>query len=317
MCAQSDAGRVFGRQRQRLIVRRRCAGICVPPSTAARAWIATRAILFFGCWAVSDTPAVCVWKRIHVERRCLRAKSLGHQPIPDLARGAELGDLLKEVVMGIEEEAQPGSEIVDAQPAAQRPLHVLHAVIEGESELLQRRRTCLANVIAADRDGVEARSKTRAELKGVDHQAHGRRGRKNIFLLRDVFLEDVVLQRAGAFAPVPTLLARATTRYIAQSTCSPGELMVIETVVCSRLIPEKSVSISSSESMATPHLPTSPSLSAIVGIAAHQRRQVKGNREPALRRLPADICSAAFVSSGLAKPENWRIVQSLPRYPLG
>ena len=36
---------------------------CVPPSTAARACTATRTRLTSGCWAVSWTPAVWVWKR--------------------------------------------------------------------------------------------------------------------------------------------------------------------------------------------------------------------------------------------------------------
>ena len=53
----------------------------------------------------------------------------------------------------------------------------------------------------------------------------------------------------------------ATTRYIAHNALA-GELMVIETVVFSRSIPRNKISISSSESMATPHLPTSPSLKA-------------------------------------------------------
>ena len=51
------------------------------------------------------------------------------------------------------------------------------------------------------------------------------------------------------------------TKYMAQITFA-GELMVIETLVFSSSIPEKRASISSSESIATPHLPTSPSLSA-------------------------------------------------------
>ena len=36
---------------------------CVPPSTAAMAWIAVLTMLFSGCCAVSVEPAVCVWKR--------------------------------------------------------------------------------------------------------------------------------------------------------------------------------------------------------------------------------------------------------------
>src|SRR5437764_1264682 len=49
----------------------------------------------------------------------------------------------------------------------------------------------------------------------------------------------------------------ATTRYIAHNT-DAGELIVIDTVVFSRSIPENSISMSSSESMATQHLPSSP-----------------------------------------------------------
>jgi hypothetical protein len=41
---------------------------CVPPSTAARAWTVTRAILLSGCCAVSEHPAVCVWNRSIIER---------------------------------------------------------------------------------------------------------------------------------------------------------------------------------------------------------------------------------------------------------
>ncbi len=37
----------------------------VPPSTAASASIAVRTTLLTGCWAVRDTPAVCVWNRSH------------------------------------------------------------------------------------------------------------------------------------------------------------------------------------------------------------------------------------------------------------
>ena len=36
---------------------------CVPPQTAANAWIATRTMLLSGCCAVSVEPPVCAWKR--------------------------------------------------------------------------------------------------------------------------------------------------------------------------------------------------------------------------------------------------------------
>ena len=40
----------------------------VPPSTPASASMAVRTMLISGCWAVSDTPAVWVWKRSCSER---------------------------------------------------------------------------------------------------------------------------------------------------------------------------------------------------------------------------------------------------------
>ena len=40
---------------------------CVPPQTAAKPCSATRAMLFSGCWAVSVTPPVCVWKRSFID----------------------------------------------------------------------------------------------------------------------------------------------------------------------------------------------------------------------------------------------------------
>ncbi len=107
--------------------------------------------------------------------------------------------------MGIEEEAQAGSEIIHLEPAAKAPLHVLHPVIKGEGQLLQRRRTGLAYVISTDGDRVKARGEERSELQGIDHQPHGRRGRKDVLLLRDVFLENVVLQRARNLFPIAAL----------------------------------------------------------------------------------------------------------------
>ena len=41
---------------------------CVPPSTPASASMAVRTMLTSGCWAVSDTPAVWVWKRSCIDR---------------------------------------------------------------------------------------------------------------------------------------------------------------------------------------------------------------------------------------------------------
>ena len=65
--AQGDAHRLLGGQGQGLV---EGVGVqaLVPPSTPASASMATRAMLTSGCWAVSDTPAVWVWKRSCSER---------------------------------------------------------------------------------------------------------------------------------------------------------------------------------------------------------------------------------------------------------
>src|SRR5580765_4388912 len=107
----------------------------------------------------------------------LCAKTVFHQPVPDLARGAKFGDLFKEVAVRVEEVTQARAELIDVKPAAARPFNVLNAVIDGEGKLLQRGGTGFTDVIAADGNGIEFGRKFGAELKGIDHQAHGRPGR--------------------------------------------------------------------------------------------------------------------------------------------
>jgi len=68
--------------------------------------------------------------------------------------------------------------------------------------------------------------------------------------------------------PVRTLVFPATTRYIAHKT-DAGELMVMETVVFSRSMPPKRISMSSSESMATAALADFTFAGRVIGVIAH------------------------------------------------
>ena len=61
-----------------------------------------------------------------------------------------------------------------------------------------------------------------------------------------------------------------------------GALIVIETLTWSSGIPENSVSMSSSVSIATPSRPTSPSERGMIGVVAHQRRHVERRRQARL-----------------------------------
>ena len=145
---------------------------CVPPMTAASAWMATRTRLTSGCCSVSETPAVWVWKRISHERGFFAPKRSRICRAQMRRAGAELGDLFEEVVVAVEEEADARRERVDVQPARERPFHVLDAVGERERQLLGGRRAGLADVVAADAHRVPERHLLRRELDRVGHQPH-------------------------------------------------------------------------------------------------------------------------------------------------
>ena len=60
-------------------------------------------------------------------------------------------------------------------------------------------------MVAADRNGIEARGVARAEFDGVGDQPHGGTRRENVLLLGDVLFQDVVLQGAGKPRPIDAL----------------------------------------------------------------------------------------------------------------
>src|SRR5215213_4515652 len=108
---------------------------CVPPRTPASASIAVRTTLLSGCCAVSDTPAVCVWKRISHDFGLFAPKVSRSSRAQ--TRRAVLRDLLEEVDLRVEEEAQARREVVDVEAARHRLLHVGEPVLERERELLR------------------------------------------------------------------------------------------------------------------------------------------------------------------------------------
>src|SRR6185437_10393587 len=123
----------------------------------------------------------------------LRLETVFRYLEPDLAGRPVFGNFFEKIVVGIKEETEPRPEVIHVETAALRPLYVLDAVVQRESQFLQGGRAGLANVVSADRDGVEPGRKPGTKLEGIHHQAHRRRGWIDIFLLRDVLLQDVVL----------------------------------------------------------------------------------------------------------------------------
>ena len=136
----------------------------------------------------------------------LGAEAVAHQFGPDFARRAVLRDLFEEIVMRIEEEAEAGSETIHGKAAFERPIDIFDAVAQSECQLLHGGGSSFANMIAADGNRIETRNALGGIFDNVSHQAHGGSRRKNVFLLRDVFLEDVVLQGARHARPIHALL---------------------------------------------------------------------------------------------------------------
>ena len=93
-----------------------------------------------------------------------------------------------------------GAKTSTSRPAATRRLDVGDAVGEREAELLRRARAGLADVVAGDRDRVEARQALVAVAEEVDRQAHRRARREDVVAARGVLLEHVVLHRAAQIA---------------------------------------------------------------------------------------------------------------------
>src|SRR3954467_2001648 len=133
----------------------------------------------------------------HERARVLRVEALLHRVRPHVARGAELRDLLEDVVVAVEEERQAGREVVDLQAGVERRLHVRHPARERERDLLHRAAALLAEVVAGDADRVPPGDVLPAVGEQVRGQPHRRPGREDEVPARDVLLEDVVLDGAA------------------------------------------------------------------------------------------------------------------------
>ena len=110
---------------------------------------------------------------------------------------AQLGDLLEEVDVGVEEEAQSGGERVDRQPCLEGQFDVGEAVGQGERQLFSGGGARFADVVAGDRDRVPTRHLRGGERDRVAHESHRLTWWEHELLLGLVLLQDVVLQRAA------------------------------------------------------------------------------------------------------------------------
>ena len=128
--------------------------------------------------------------------RVAGAVAIAHVPRPDAAGGAELGDLLEEVVVHVPEEREPRREPIHVELPGDPVLHVAEAVGEGEGQLLRRRGARLPDVVARDADRVPVGRVLRGPLEQVDDDLERGLRREDPGVLRHVLLEDVVLDGA-------------------------------------------------------------------------------------------------------------------------
>ena len=208
--AQGDPRGLLGRQRERLVV---AVGVQrLRPAEHAGERLDRRARDVDQRLLRGQADARRLGVEAHQPRaRVARAVGIAQLARPDPPRRAVLGDLLEEVDLGVEEEAQPRRELVGIEAARDRLLDVGEAVLERERELLGGGRTGFADVVAADRDRVPARRVRRAPLDHVAEQPHRRVDREAPLLLGDVLLEDVGLDRSReALAGTPWSSAATT-----------------------------------------------------------------------------------------------------------
>ena len=203
--AQSDQRGVFGRQRQSFVER-----ICVQrlaPAEHGRERLNGHAHdVVFGLLCRERRAGRLRVKAQQQRARVARSKPLAHDVRPEAPRGAVLGDLFEQVVVRVEEERELRRELIHVQARLQRGLHVRDGVPQRERHFLHRRRAGLANVVAGNRNRVPLGQFAVAPGKNVRHNAHCRSERINVRAPRDIFLQDVVLDRAAQLPQVRALL---------------------------------------------------------------------------------------------------------------
>ena len=186
--AQRDGRRFLGRQRQRLVQRVGVQRVGAAQH-AASACSAVRTTLLYGCCAVSDTPAVCVWKRSCHDRGFLAPNRSRIASAQSLRAARYLAISSKKSLCELKKNEMRGTNSSTSRPGVDAVLHVLEPVTQREGELLQRGRARLADVIAAHRDRVPLRHvlARRTQKMSVTSRIDGRGGKMYSFCAMNSF----------------------------------------------------------------------------------------------------------------------------------
>src|SRR3974377_1968992 len=81
-------------------------------------------------------------------------KPFAHDLRPQTPRRAELRNLFQQVAVRVEKERQLRRKLVDSQPRMERRLNIRNPIRQGKRYFLNRRGTCLANVVSGNGNGV-------------------------------------------------------------------------------------------------------------------------------------------------------------------
>ena len=237
----------------------------------------------------------------HHRPRVLRAITLPHVAGPDAARGAQLRDLLEEVVVNVPEEGKARSERVHVQAARDAPLDVREPIGQREGELLRCGRPGLPDVIAGDGDRVPQGRMCGAPLEHVDDDLERRLDGIHPGVLGHVFLENVVLHRAAQLLARDALLLRRRHVEAEQHRRRPvdghGGRDLVKRDAAEQVL---HVRQRRDRHAALPHLALG---AGMIGVVAHQRREVERDGEPRLTVLQQELVPLICVFRG-AEPRE-------------
>ena len=202
-----------------------------------------------------------------------RAVGVAQPPGPDPAGGPEIGDLLEEVDVGIEEERQARGERVHVEAAGQAEFHVAEPVRQRERQFLRGGGAGLPDVVAGDRQRLVGGDVLGAVCHQVADEPQVRLRLEQPFLLGDVLLEDVGLQRAVEGGDVDTLALRGHEVHAEDRDGGAGDRHRCRDVT-ERNVGEEDVHVDRGvdRDAAVAHLTES---TRVVGVATHERRHVE------------------------------------------
>ena len=293
------------------------ASVCTPPSAAASAWYAMRAMLLSGSWAVSATHRGCSTKILAAQLSGSgRAVVLAHEVVPDAVgrRGTwrpPRTDRGRPTGRGTAECAKSSM----AEPASQRLVDVRAPVRERDGELLHGGRCrCRGCGSRRTRSAPSAAALSLQYSTTSTREAQSGRGREDVGAPRDVLLEHVVLQHhleiGRRMSREPRRRRRTAPRRAARSrwpSCGSGA--TFDEVDARRAAPPCRRGCRSARRPCRPRRAPAGGRSRARSASAGRAR----SRSLAARPRAASGCVRSS-PCGEAAPEYWPITHSRSRY---